>query len=46
MAAVVATVVAGVTKHVHASEMLFDRPEQAELMAEGTAEVAVISCAV
>jgi hypothetical protein len=39
-------VVAGVTKQVHASEMVRDLLEQAELIAEGIAVVAVISLAV
>lgn len=43
--AVVATAV-GVTKHVHCSEIVKEEPEQAELMAEGIAEVAVILLAV
>jgi hypothetical protein len=38
--------VAGVTKQVHASEMVLDLLEQAELIAEGIAVVAVISLAV
>ena len=42
----VAVVVAGVTKQVHASEMVRDLLEQAELMAEGIAVVAVMSLAV
>jgi hypothetical protein len=43
--AVVAPVV-GVTKQVHWSEMVRDLVEQAELMTEGIAVVAVISLAV
>lgn len=42
----VVVVVAGVTKQVHASEMVFDLLEQAELKMEGMAVVAVISLAV
>jgi hypothetical protein len=38
--------VAEVTKQVHASEMVRDLLEQAELMTEGIAVVAVISLAV
>jgi hypothetical protein len=38
--------VAGVTKQVHCSEMVRDLLEQAELMTEGMAVVAVISLAV
>jgi hypothetical protein len=39
-------VVVGVTKQVHASEMVRDLPEQAELMAEGIDLVAAILLAV
>jgi hypothetical protein len=42
----VVVILAGVTKQVHASEMVRDRLEQAELIAEGIAVVAVISLAV
>ena len=42
----VVTPVAGVTKQVHCSEIVRDLLEQAELMAEGIAVVAVISLAV
>lgn len=37
---------AGVTKHVHCSEIVKEEAEQAELMASGTAEVAVTVLAV